>query len=285
MSKIVVDVSDKSRNVYLDTSIYNRLLDDAERDRIIGLIKQKNLIVIPSVANLCELLMTTASDRRTRLLRVYNEIRNGFHPLKPSPWLLRESVEAVHKGLDEMGIVYPIDINDETENICRELIANKGSELELYLQGARKYILEAAQSNRFSDDVNFFAYIDSESGQKNMVDLFDQICTALGKACDLDEVEKLAIIRSSCSPWKYYLESYVYLFYRRAFPDVGYGKRANPGPSDVEQCTYLFWPGYFIVEDGIFLGFLKSLKKIRTYPVEIMDYSEFREFLFHNEDE
>ena len=92
----------------------------------------------------------------------------------------------------------------------------------------------------------------------------------------LDEGEKLALIKSSSMPWKYYLESYAYLFYRTAFPDR---KRSNPGPSDLEQCIYLFWTGNYVIKDEIFLEFLKRLKAIRNYKVEIMNYPEFKHYL------
>ena len=279
MSKEIIDVTDRSRNVYFDTSIYNRLFDDPDKERILRLIKEKSLIIIPSVVNLCELLMTNAPDRRIELIRIYNEIRNDFHPLKLFTWLLKDSVESVQNGLDEWEINYPISIIDETESICRDLISQKGVELEPYLQGARDYIQEVAKREKLSDELQYFAYIDSESGQRILLELFAQICKSLGIVCQLEEEKILAIIKSPFMPWKYYLESYAYLFYRRAFPDTAYGRKSNPGPSDLEQCAYLFWTGNYVIEDDNFLEFLKRLKAIRNYRVEIMNYSEFKHFL------
>ena len=110
----IVDVSDRSKNVYLDTSIYNRLFDDPEKERILRFIRKKNLNVIPSVVNLCELLMTSVPNRKTELIGIYQEIRNDFHPLKPFTWLLKDSVESVEKDLKDWEINYPIDITDKT---------------------------------------------------------------------------------------------------------------------------------------------------------------------------
>lgn len=279
MNKVVIDVSDRSKSIYFDTNIYNRLLDDPERDRIVELIKERGLVVVPSVVNLCELLMTSDAVRKEELIRIYDEIRNDFHPLKPFTWLLQESVEAVQQNLGELEIVYPIGVSNATEEICRELMAQKGAGIEPYLQGSRDYIQKIAQRTPLADDVQFFAFVDSENGQGTMLDLFAQICTALGIDCNLDETKRVAIMRSLSLPWKYYLESYAYLFYRRAFPDRSYGKGSNPGSSDLEQCIYLFWPGYFVVEDGIFLGFLKHLGELRSYPTKIMNYTEFNELL------
>lgn len=279
MSK--VELSDKSKNVYFDTSIYNRLFDDPEKERVLRLIKEKTLNVIPSVVNLCELLMTSVPNRKTELIRIYQEIRNDFHPLKPFTWLLKDSVESVEKDLKDWEINYPIDITDETENICRDLIRQKGIELEPYFQGARDFIQDVKKREKLADELQYFAYVDSKSGQKIMIELFDQICTSMGKVCQLDEDNKLAIITSPLMPWKYYLESYAYLFYRRAFQDKWYGKQSNPGPSDLEQCVYLFWSGKLIIEDNVFIAFVSRLKEIRNYDVQIMDYSGFRDLLLN----
>lgn len=279
MSKEIIDVTERSRNVYFDTSIYNRLLDDPEKDQMLKLIRDKRLIIIPSVVNLCELLMTSTPERKSELIRIYNELRNDFHPLKPYTWLLKDSFECAQNGLDEWEIVYPISITDETANICRYLISQKGIELEPYLQGARDYIQEVAKREPLADELQYFAYIDSESGQKILLGLFDQVCTSMGAVCRLDEGKKLALIKSPSMPWKYYLESSAYLFYRRAFPDKGYGRKSNLGPSDLEQCVYLFWTGNYVIEDENFLEFLKRLKAIRNYQVEIMNYFEFKHFL------
>lgn len=279
MHKEILDVTERSRNVYFDTSIYNRLLDDPEKERLLKIIREKNLIIIPSVINLCELLITSTPERKKELISIYNEIRNDFHPLKPSPWLLKDSVESVEKGDNEWEITYPISINKKMERICHDLASQGGKEIEPYLQGARNYIQEIAKKKRLSDELQYFSYIDSETGQIILLKLFAQICESVEIVFHFNEDTQFSIIKSPFLPWKYYLESYAYLFYRRAFPDKKYGKKSNPGPSDLEQCVYLFWTGKFVIEDANFLIFLKRLKAIRDYQVNIINYSEFKHYL------
>jgi len=102
----------------------------------------------------------------------------------------------------------------------------------------------------------------------------------MGIKCRLDETKKLELIRSPCLPWKYYLEAYAYLLHKMAFSDNCYGRRSNPDPSDLEQCVYLFWSGYYVTEDRVFLGFLRRLGKLRKYPIKVMNYSEFKQMLY-----
>jgi len=280
MDKVRIDTSEKSRNVYFDTNIYNCILDDPNKEEVLKHIKRKNLIIIPSAVNLCELLVTAAQDRRIELISIYNEIRNDFHPLKPFNWLLRDSVESVQSGLEEWEINYPIDTDDITKSLCRELAQLNGRRLEPYLRHARGYIQEVAKNEKFHDEFQYFEFIDSEHGDKILLDIFGQICKSLGVICRLNKDMRLSIIRSPFMPWKYYLESHIYFIYRKLFLNKNYGRKLNPNILDLEQCVYLFWPGKFITEDRIFLEFINRLRSIRYYKVEIMNYSEFKQYLY-----
>jgi len=278
--KEIIDVSDKSKNIYFDTVIYNRLNDDSEKDLILRLIKEKNLIVIPSAINLCELLMVSDSARKADLMHIYQTARNDFHPLKPIIWLLRDSVESVERGFDEWEIGYPIEINAENENICRDLVHLKGTAIEPFIEGARDFLQEIKKREELADEIRYFEYIDSENGQKVLIELFSQLLRSMGLVSKLDKSKIIEILFSPYMPWKYFLDSSVYLFYRRAFLDAGFGRNSNPGPFDIEQCAYLFWAGRFVTEDGALLDFLNRLKKIRNYSADIMNYPGFKQFLF-----
>ena len=279
MSKVVIDVSVRSKNVYFDTNIYDRVLDDPEKQQIIERIKEKKFIVMPSVVNLCELLMISAPYRKTELMRVFHEIKDDFHTLKPYTWLLEESINNIQSGLDELEVNYPIPINDQTENVCRELMDKKKGEL-VYIQNARSFIQGIKKREPFPTELKYFELIDSENGQKKLIEIVDQFCVSKKMECRLDEEKMKTLVTSPSMPWKYYLESYFYPVYRRIYLDTGCGVHSNPGSADQEQCTYLFWASKFITEDGDFLEFLKNLKKIRGYEAEIMNYSDFKKALF-----
>lgn len=275
MSAQTVDLSDRFRNVYFDTSIYNRLLDDRDSGSIINAIKRSALVVIPSVINLCEMLMTADEERRVKLIQLYHDLRDDFFPLKPDVWLLRESVEAVARGAQELGVNYPIELNDQTKEICSQIKKVAGEGIEEALQAARLYVQKTAETERLATEEQYFKYLDSDNGHIVLRKLFDSFCKALGCQQTLGDEEGHYLIRSPEMPWKYFLESTAYLFYRRAFPQDGFGRRAIPGQMDLMQCVYLFWPGRFVVQDGPFFDFLKQLGRLRNYEILILDYAEF----------
>lgn len=275
MSAQIVDLSDRLRNVYFDTSIYNRLLDDRDRGNIIKAIKRSKLVIIPSVINLCEMLMTADEERKIKLIQLYHDLRDDFFPLKPDLWLLRESAEAVAQGAQELGVNYPIEINDQTKEICSQIKKVAGVDIEETLQEARVYIQKIAETERLATEEQYFNYLDSDDGYIVLRKLFDSFCKALGCQQTLGDKAGHYLIRSPEMPWKCFLESTAYLFYRRAFPQNGFGRRANPGQMDLTQCVYLFWPKRFVVQDGPFYDFLKQLGRLRNYEIRILDYAEF----------
>jgi hypothetical protein len=275
MSAQTIDLSDRFRNVYFDTSIYNRLLDDKDSGSIIKAIQRSDFVVIPSIINLCEMLMTTDEERRVKLIRLYHDLRNDFFPLKPDLWLLGESVEAVANGAQELRVNYPIEINDQTKEICSQIKEVAGKSIEEALRAARLYVQKIAKTERLATEEQYFQYLDGVDGQLVLRRLFDSFCKALGCQQALGEGAGHYLIRSPEMPWKYFLESSAYLFYRRAFPQKRFGRRANPGQMDLMQCVYLFWPVRFVVHDGPFFDFLKQLVRLRNYEIRILDYAEF----------
>ena len=51
-------------NCYFDTSIYNQILDDHDKDLVIKKIKRQHITAIPSLVNLCEILQTPDEGRK-----------------------------------------------------------------------------------------------------------------------------------------------------------------------------------------------------------------------------
>jgi len=280
MSKQTIDMSDRTNNVYFDTSIYNRLLDDSNSEGILRRIKEKQFNIVPSVINLCELLMTSNIERRTALIQLYNELRNDIHPLKPDIWLLRDSVEALARGGQELEISYPLAADDETMEICSEIKKASRAGMQKSLKAAREYVQSIAKKEKLASEGQYFEYLDSDHGFDVLRETFVSLCNALGCQETLSDQATRDLIQSPALPWKYFLESIAYLYYRRAFPSERYGRDTNPGDMDLTQCIYLFWPRRFVVQDGPFHKFLKDLKMLRGYENDILEYDEFVRQLF-----
>ncbi len=143
-------------NCYFDTSIYNKILDDQDKDLIIEDIKKKDIIAIPSLVNLCEILLTPDEKRKQRLLGIYHEIRNEYHALKPFTILLKDAVETIQKGDIYVKVNMPVKIDAETEQICKDALKDTGKEFDKYALNAREWLFEKRGFKNLLDSRTFF---------------------------------------------------------------------------------------------------------------------------------
>jgi len=266
-------------NCYFDTSIYNKIFDDIKKDLIIKEMNRREMIIIPSIINKCEILLTSDSNRKKNLLNLYDIIRNDYFPLKAPPDLLRESVLAIQQKKDEMEVNYPIKSNDEIEGICKELKNIAGIEIEKALVGAREYIKRNLDKIKITEPISYFAYIDSEKGIQIQVMLVKNLCASLNVDLKLNEEGIISLIKSYDTPWKYFLDSYLYFCFTRGVRLEDYGKDKSPGHFDLDQCIYLYWANIFVMQDGEFYDFLKELNESRGYNKKIFTYDEFKKDL------
>ncbi len=270
----------KKMNCYFDTSTYNLVSDDSKKDLIIKEINKRGMTIIPSVVNLCEILSTRNEERRKELLNVYEEIRNDYHALKPFTILLKDATLAMQEEKDEIEVNRPIEIDKDTGEICREAKSSAGKEFYKYNLGAREFIKKKSDEIKIPDAKSFFEVSDAERMHPFWIQTFIEMCKGLGiQEIKLSEDKILAIIQSHDTPWKYYLDSTLYIFYRVAFLASGHGRKSNPGGFDLEQCIYLCWADIFVLRDSSFYNFLKELSKLRTYNKKIFTYDEFRDYL------
>ncbi len=243
-------------NCYFDTSIYNKVLDDPKKDLIIREINKREMTTIPSAVNLCEILSTSDKERKRNLINIYHKIRNEYHALKPFTDLLRDATLAIQENKDEIEVNYPIKIDKDTEDLCRQITSSEGKEFEKYILGARKFLKEISNKEnsnqiKIPDAKSFFKICDAESMHKYWIHLFTEACKGLGiQNLTLKEDEIIRLIQSYYAPWRYYLDSSLYFFYKRAFLQTGYGRKRNPGGSDLEQCIYIYWADIFVIQDN-----------------------------------
>jgi len=267
-------------NCYFDTSVYNHILDDPKRELIIERIKRKRIRAIPSVVNLCEILFTPDEQRKQRLLDIYNEIRDDYHALKPFTDLLRDATLAVQNNEDEIKVNMPIPMDGDTKEICEKALSNAGEEFDKYALKARDWVLTSQDKTKIPDAQTFFEISDDEGMKPIWIKLFKGASDGLGiKGLNLSEETIMRFIADINSPWKYYLDTTLLIFYRRALSTEKYGRRTNPGGADLQQGIYLCWADIFAIKDGRFYEFMKELKSLRDYDKEIFTYDEFKDFL------
>ncbi len=267
-------------NCYFDTSIYNSLLDDQNKNSIIENIKEMGLIVIPSLVNLCEILQTPNEERKQNLLNIYNEIRNRYHALKPYRMLLRDTVKAIQGSNTYIKVNLPVIINNKTDQICKNELKDSGKVLDNYALKGRKWLYEDKGFKTIPDVKTYFRNSYDERMNRAWINLFLNTCESLGiKELNLDENTILEIIKDPESFWKYQLDTFLLIFYRRAMKTERYGRKNNPDGADLEQTIYLCWSDIFVIRDENFYDFLMELKKIQNYQKKIFKYEEFKEYL------
>jgi hypothetical protein len=238
------------------------------------------MTAIPSLVNLCELLQTSDEARKQSLLNVYNEIRNDYHPLKPFTTLLKDAVLVVQEGNIDVQANMAVAIDDTTKQLCIEALKDSGKEFDNYALRARDLLFREQRIKPPPDAKTLFEASYAKEMNPVWINLFVGVCRGLGiEELKLDEETILRMVRDPLSPWKYYFDTTLLAFHRRAMRTEGYGRKSNPGGADLEQGIYLCWAEIYVIKDGVFYEFIKELKKLLGYSKEIYDYEEFRGFL------
>jgi len=267
-------------NCYFDTSIYNQILDDTDKHLIVQKIRRKRLTTIPSLVNLCEILKTNDTERKRNLLNIYDEIRDDYHALKPFTILLRDAIVALQNGNMYIEVNMPVVIDENTEQLCRDALKDTGKEFDEYALKARKWLFEDKRNTALPDVKTFFDI----SYKKRMIpfwrEFFKGVCNGLGiKELNLNDDLIRQMVTDPKSVWKYYLDTFLLIFHRRAMRIEGYGSESNPGGVDLIQGLYLSWADLFVIRDNNFYFFMKELKDIQGYRKEIFNYDEFKAYV------
>lgn len=263
---------------YFDTSIYNWILKEKNEASILEKIEEKKLNVIPSIINKCEILLTNDKEQKKRLLNLCEKIREDFLYAKAPTHLLEDATNALQEGRGEIEFNYPIVEDEEFVKICRDLKKISGIEIEKSIIKTRGFIKEKIDEIEITDPISYFKYLDND-GIKVQISLLKSLCLPLKIELRLEDDEIIDLIQSYMTPWKYFLDSYLFFYFRRALKLENYGKYKNPGHFDLEQCTYLYWANIFVLEDRRFYDFLKELSTLRGYKTKIFTYNEFKNYL------
>jgi hypothetical protein len=267
-------------NCYFDTSIYNQILDDSDKDLVIKKIKTKGIKAIPSLVNLCEILQTSDKGRKQSLLNIYHEIRNDYHALKPFTILLKDAVIAIQKGNIYVEANMPVKIDDITEQLCEEALKDTGKEIFESALKAREWLFKEKKPETLPDAKTFFKQSHEERMNPIWINLFKRASEGLGiKETDLNDDLIMQIVTDPKSSWKYHLDTVQLIFHRMSMRTEGYGKKSNPGGVDLIQGIYLSWARIFVIRDNNFYHFMKELKDIQVYEKEIFTYDEFKDYL------
>ena len=257
---------------YFDSSIYGYILKDKNKELILKEIKKRELVVVPSVINLYEILKTPNKRIKLELVKIYDEVRNNYDPFLPDFEILKNWFVARTKRKNKVQINYPIKINNETEESLKIMYGDT-KQKERALRKARNRVQKRLILNK--DNEFFKIFYDEET----LSYLIKELCVALDLSLNIIKSKIVRLFLEEGSPWVYYLDSIGYEFYKRAIISKSYGKKTNPGSEDLGQCTYLIWADMFVMEDRYFYYFLKELNSLKKYNKKILNYREFKAYL------
>ena len=257
---------------YFDSSIYGYILKDKNKELILKEIKKREIVVVPSVINLYEIVKMPNKRLKQELIKIYDEVRNNYDPLVPDFEILKNWFVARTKRKNKVQINYPIKINSETEELLKIMYSDT-KQKENALRKARNRVQKRLILNKGNE---FFSIFYDE---KILSYLIKELCVALGLSLNITKGEIVILFLEEGSPWVYYLDSIGYEFYKRAISSKSYGRKTNPGSEDLGQCTYLIWADMFVMEDRYFYYFLKELNNLKKYNKKILNFGEFKVYL------
>jgi len=282
---LVSEVTDKH---ILDTSGWNRLFDDPQREAMLAILDTK--IILPTVVAISELAAIEDAERRINLLRLVKTLGKDNRPLASPNQLIimacqgyarRDRFLTINSGTDAAGAWVAINnpslvdeeaqhmalaFNAERENVLRESHESLRTALQIIFQNGftRPRSMGALIRHYAANDDFLYGSVNP---------LYER---AVGKP--LPATELWPLIRS-VPHWPMFLMAYGCAIYQRAVKEHGYGHKKNPGHLDLWSATYLPDCETFITDDRRQRRALKIINGANPRPAKIVSYDEWRDRL------
>lgn len=269
----------------LDTSAWNALFDDPDRDRVFEAASA--LTIFPTCIAITEIAAIEDSERRMSILRLMKTLGRDNRPMA-SPnqiiimacegyatrakmltlnagsdaegaWIALNDPAAVTEELQRLALTF----NAEREAVLRTFNESLRNNLQsIFLTGTSRPRSMGALIRHYAQDENF------------LYDVVNPIyARAVGNALPRNELWSLL---NSLYEWRMFLLGYACAIYQRAVQEQGYGYRKNPGHLDLWSATYLPICDVFITRDKRHRRALKILNKANPRPTRILSYDQWR---------
>jgi len=277
---------------YFDTSAFNALFKDNDKEAILIAIKKAGTIYL-SAFNFIEISSTKNAKKRIKLLEFFKQLSENRRPLDFQAAILKQSLEAFLNGKNQInisignmqdGIWQAIqDPNLLKNKAFKETLQRKAKE-ENWLNEPHKRAREKFQqideiSVKPRTSVQFLKhlYANKRCIQESFAPLFEKC----GSTKQIFHEKEQSIIRN-VEPWLFYFTAIGISIFNRAIKQFNFAKRKHPGGIDIQQAIYLSFCDYFITNDPGQYKMLKVISKLGHRERKIIKFGKLKEMLMNN---
>jgi hypothetical protein len=281
-------LSDVRNKHILDTSAWNALFDDPDRDLLIEAALSRT--IFPTCIAITEVAATEDAARRLNILRLMKTLDRDNRPMASPNQLITMACEGYSKRaamitlnagsdaegawialsdptqVDETAQRLALDFNEERENVMRTFTEGLRWELQsVFVAGTQRPRSIGSLIRNYSRDDSFLYEVINPIYKR-----------ATGGALPRAELWPLL---NSLYEWPMFLMGYACAIYQRAVQEQGYGYKRNPGHLDLWSATYLPICDVFVTRDKRQRRALKILNKANPRPTRILSYAQWRQRL------
>lgn len=284
-TRMLSDVRDKH---ILDTSVWNALFDDSDRDQLIEAALFRT--IFPTCIAITEVAAIEDTARRVDILRLMKTLGRDNRPMASPNQLIimacegysrRAAMLTLNAGsdaegawialndptrVDEAAQRLALDFNKEREDVMKTFTEGLRLGLQsIFGAGTKRPRSIGSLIRHYSHDDNFLYEVINP--------IYEQ---ATGAALPRAALRPLL---KSLYEWPMFLMGYGCAIYQRAVQEQGYGHKRNPGHLDLWSATYLPICDVFVTRDKRQRRALKILNKANPRPTRILSYAQWRESL------
>ena len=281
-------LSDVRNKHILDTSAWNALFDDADRELLIEAALSRT--IFPTCIAITEVAAIEDAARRMDILRLMKTLGRDNRPMASPNQLITMACEGYSKRaamitlnagsdaegawialndptqVDEAAQRLALDFNEERENVMRTFNEGLRQGLQsIFVAGTQRPRSIGSLIRHYARDDNFLYEV---------INPIYERATGAG----LPRAELWSLL-NSLYEWRMFLMGYACAIYQRAVQEQGYGHKRNPGHLDLWSATYLPICDVFVTRDRRQRRALKILNEANPRPAQILSYPQWRQSL------
>jgi len=281
-------LSDVRNKHILDTSAWNALFDDPDRELLIEAALSRT--IFPTCIAITEVAATEDAARRLNILRLMKTLGRDNRPMASPNQLIIMACEGYSKRaalitlnagsdaegawialsdptqVDEAAQRLALDFNEERENVMRTFTEGLRRQLQsIFVAGTQRPRSIGSLIRHYSRDGNFLYEVINPIYKR-----------ATGGALPRAELWPLL---NSLYEWPMFLMAYACAIYQRAVQEQGYGHKRNPGHLDLWSATYLPICDVFVTRDKRQRRTLQILNRANPRPTRILSYAQWQQSL------